>query len=251
MTTGTITKFPINTILEFATSADYGLCPTLCGEVTDLNEASHNHAVSESGIKQAIIDASIDNIVFINLGDGYGIHAYSDEITAYFNTISANSDYLTGWIDNNTLILSAWGESLSSTTAGSGIYDANLSVQGGKFQYSNTIAASAIPSTGQVLANAQQDDIIGKIFIKCFTPVEPNGTRFSIGINGDTERYTSQFNTPTAQGLFTDWSYAHGLTAEYDWLSANTDILLYKYGNTPASGSIGISIFYDQAEWPS
>ncbi len=249
MPTGTITKFPITTIFEFADSSGYGLCYTLCGEVRDIDHASRDITVSESGIRFAIDQAKINDIAFINLGNGNPIYAFSDENTAFFYTLSAGpSEYISGVMVGNTLVLSGQGEPLSSFLPVG--YDQPLSVQGGKLQYGKTFEVSGIPTTGFLLAETSGNDCIAKMFIKCFTPVEPNGATFSIGIDGEPERYVAQFATPTASGLFDDWRYSYGLTGEYDWISSAKDIVLYVNGTVPTSGKMGVTIFYDKIEWP-
>lgn len=250
MPTGTITKFPITTIFEFADRDSFGLCPALCGEVGPIETASMDIPVSEAGIRFAINQAKIDDIAFVNLGDGSPVYAFSDDSTAYFYSLSAYpSDYITGYLDGNTVVLSGDGEELSSFIPVG--YNQPLSVQGGRYQYGNTFEVSGVPVTGMVLANTVVDDCIAKMFIKCMVPVEPNGATMSIGIDGEPERYVAQFTPPSAAGLFTGWKYSYGLTAEHDWTYADRDIVLYLNGTVPVSGRMGVSIFYDQIEWPA
>jgi len=251
MAIGQITSFPINTILEFATSAQHGLCPQLSGYIhDDILDCDVNTPVSEAGIRIAL-NSTDDTIGYTNLGTGYPIFATLDAPTAYYNVLSAISNYVTGFISNGTLFLSAYGDPTSGTSAiVSG--DQPLSVQGGKYQYSNTISGGDIETAGYIISDTVQDDVLAKTFIKCTVPFEQNGSTYSIGVSSDTFEnktlITNIFEAPSAAGLV-PFTYSDSMSAEYYWLNSPSELRIYRYGSAVSYGEIGISTFYDNVVW--
>ena len=246
MTMGTITNFPITTILEYADRNKHGLCPQLCGYIHDnLNDCDLDCPVSERAISTAIQFLG-GNLQYRNIGVGYNIYTLNDGITAQYNTISPDSMDITGFMIGNTVVLSAKG---ISTGIGEG---QELSVQGGKYQYSQTLSANDIETNGTIIANPDQDDVLAKTFIYCKEPFEQNGSTYSLGLSTPTFEnktlITNQFQAPSAEGLV-DFTYNTTMSAEYYWLPSDAEIRIYRNGNQPTSGQIGISVFYDHVIW--
>ena len=114
-----LTEFPIQTVLEFADQNEHGLCPQLCGSVSpSLSDCDLNKPVSERGIR-IMLDGTDTTIGYVNLGSGYPIYSSSNGITALYNTLSADSDYITGFLSADTIFLSAFADSDTSTSGGS------------------------------------------------------------------------------------------------------------------------------------
>lgn len=247
MASGKINNFPVYTVLEYATSGRAGICPILKPSVRPLVEADINSVPSEKAVRDAI-EAIDPYINYANVGDGIGIFKdTSGNNVALYNTILfENGPGMSGYIQNNTLYLS--GGETSGTTSGYLVGD--ISVQGGMHQYSSTIDANTISTSGLTLVRAQEDDVIGKMFLKCDIPFEQNNSEYSIGTADDKEFYTERFNAPSAAGLVS-FKYNIAMSGEYDWCSEDKDILIYRYGDEPVSGSLGISIFYDKVRWQS
>ena len=245
MSMGSITTFPISTVIEFANRSEHGLCPQLCGYIHDiLSECDLDVPVSERAIRYAI-NYMDGNIEYRNIGVGADIYSNSIDITAFYNTISANSDNITSFMVGNTLVLSAGA-------TGSSINGQPLSVQGGKYQYSQTLSATDTLTGGTIIANPVTDDVLAKTFIYCKQPFEQNGSTYSIGLSTPTFEnktlITNQFIAPSAEGLV-PFSYNSAMSAEYYWLNEDAEIRLYRYGNLPTSGQLGISVFYDHVIW--
>ena len=159
-------------------------------------------------------------------------------------------DSLISWLDNGTVYLS--GGAINTTVGVTGnLSGEEVSVQGGLYQYSNTVEISAVPLSGFILANASTDNVIGKIFIKCITPVDQNGALYSIGLTGDNQRYIKYFEAPNTSGILDKdhMDYGIGLSGEYDWLYENKNLMLFRQGNVANYGQLGISIFYDKVIW--
>ena len=251
MAIGSLVEFPISTILEFSTSGQHGLCPQLCGSIhEELSACNFNTPVSERGIRLAL-DSADTNTSYTNLGNGQPIYAYMDAPTAFYNTISADSQYITGFISGDTLFLSGYGTSGSTITSGS-TATSPISIQGGRYQYSDTFAASAIQTSGYVIGYPIEDDLLAKTFIKCTVPFEQNGSTYSIGVCGgtweDKNLITSGFPAPSAEGLV-DFTYSNTMSAEYYWLTGNSELRIYRYGSQCTSGEIGVTTFYDNVAW--
>lgn len=242
MTLGSISTFPINTILEYATSGQFGLCPKLKSSINQLNVADSNSPASEKAVRDSI-DLVSETITYTNLDNGYNVYNNSSGNIALYNTINVSGSFLTGYINDNCIILSGYG------LAGSGLLTTgNISVQGGIYQYSNSFNADIIQATGNIIANTKIDDVIGKLFIYCQTPFTQNGSTYSIGIDGDEERYITKFDAPSGSGLVST-TYNNTMSGEYDWITTNKEIKLYRYGSQCAAGRLGVSIFYDKVNW--
>ena len=192
--------------------------------------------------------------IYVNLGSGYPIYSSSNGITALYNTLTADSDHITGFLSADTIFLSAFADPDSSTSGGGGSTTGlvPISVQGGRFQYTNTISASAIPTSGYVIADAVQDDLLAKTFIKCTVPFDQNSSLYSIGVSAaDWENpllITEQFTAPSAEGLV-PFSYSNSMSSEYYWLTGDSELRIYRYGTQCTNGKIGISTFYDNVHW--
>ena len=253
MAIGQITKFPIETILEYATSGQHGLSPQLCGSIhQDLSDCDLNHPVSERGIRLTLdsVDASIG---YENLGTGYPIFSTLVAPTAFYNTIDTTSDYITGFLCGNTLFLSGYGDNSVTGNLPSLSDFQTFSVQGGKYQYSNTIDASEIPNSGYLIDKINADDVIAKTFIKCLVPFEQNASTYTIGVSTtqweDKELITTPFYAPNQQGLV-DFSYSMSMSSEYFWMPIDGELRIYRKQGSPCSyGQIGISTFYDAVVW--
>lgn len=113
MATGTITSFPINTILEFATSAQYGLCPQLCATINNpLEDCSYNYMGSELAVRKAIDPHISGELQFVSVGIGETFIGDfdSDNYAQPFMPLSAGgSTAITAYIS---------GESVSGAIAG-------------------------------------------------------------------------------------------------------------------------------------
>jgi len=254
MSVGTISSFPISTCFEYATSGRFGICPQLKATIDQLDLANKNLPVSEQAVREAI-DAINTQITFENLGisetsacmctHAYGIYESTSGNTGLFKSlVILNTENLTGFLtDNNTIVLSGCSEETSGSTT-----SADIVVQGGKYQYCSTIPASSITIDGLILAYAKQDDLIGKIFIKCLSGFDNNNSTYSIGYTDNKEKYVQQFIAPSAYGLV-DFTYGLGLSGEYDWIDTDKNIKIFRHGDQSTNGILGISIFYDQVYW--
>lgn len=245
MSIGSINTFPIQTIMELATSGQHGLSPIFEKEIRAINLANPNAPASELAIRNAIDQISAGQVFYENIGLGEGIYhgmSLCGDVALY-NTLSFSGD-ITGFIEDNTIILSGAGAeaiSLSEITTA-------FSVQGGLNQYTNVIDASAIQVSGTLISNAKQDDVLGKIFLKCFSPFDSNLSTYSIGTTSNNQLITTLFNAPSAIGLV-PFTYSNNMSGEYYWLSGNDDIYLFRYGSLCTNGQLGISIFYDNVIW--
>lgn len=243
MSLGNITSFPITTILEYATSGRYGLCPQLKSSINQLSLSDKNYPASEKAVRDAIDNIS-ETVYYNNIGNGYNIYNSMSGDVALYNTINISGSFLTGYMIDNLVVISGYGNNITSGTVSTG----SISVQGGLYQYSNNYDANNIQTTGNIIANGKMDDVIGKMFVYCFTPFEQNNSTYSIGIDTDTERYTTKFNAPSAVGLV-PIVYNSTMSKEYDWLNIDRQIKVYRHGDQCASGKIGISVFYDKVVW--
>lgn len=243
MSLGTIIQFPITTILEYATSGRYGLCPQLKSSVRQLSLSDKNTPPSEKAVRDAI-DIVSETIYYENVGGGYNIYNSSSGDIAYYNTINVSGSFLTGYMTDNLIVISGYGTNITSGAVSTG----SISVQGGLYQYSNNYDADNIQATGNIIANGKIDDVIGKMFAYCYTPFEQNGSTYSIGIDTDTERYTIGFPAPSAIGLI-PLVYNSTMSKEYDWLNIDRQIKIYRHGTQCTSGKLGVSIFYDKVAW--
>lgn len=242
MTIGSITSFPINTILEYATSGQFGLCPQLKSSIRQLALSDANSPVSEKAVRDTI-DLVSETIDYVNLDNGYNIYNSNSGNIALYNTINVSGSFLTGYMNNNCIILSGCG--IANTNI---VTTGNISVQGGLHQYSNNYNANAIQASGNIIANAKIDDVIGKMFVYCDIPFTQNGSSYSVGIDGDEERYITKFNAPSTSGLVTT-TYNNAMSGEYDLITSDKEIKLYRYGSQCANGKLGVSVFYDKVYW--
>lgn len=247
MSSGTINDFPLNTILEYATSGQKGLSPQFESVIREISLANQNTPASELAVRTALDTISTSALDYVNLGTGIGIFKTLSGDVAMFNTIEGIGNCTTFSVEQ-TLIISGV-QSLSTTTTGTIL---GATVQGGKYQYTNTLSSVDIETTGCLISNAVQDDVIGKVFVKCFVPFEDNLAVYSIGVSGtsiDKEAIVASFNSPIVTGMV-DLTYSPTMTAnEYNWLSGNYDLYVYRNGAESVSGQIGISVFYDQVKW--
>jgi len=275
MAVGQLTKFPIKTILEFATDTRKGIMPVLKSEVKMLEEASPSGVPSELAVRKAINQIN-SHAQFESVGIGMPIFSQMAGTQAQINSlIPSGADAI--WLDTttNTVMLSGWAVS-SSTSAtldyivfnegdmcvndsvividpplnGSSVITTyGMSVQGGKNQYCAEINYDELATSGVAIATAYRDDVIGKIFIKCEVPLEQNGSVYSVGDWTDKIKYTQNFSAPVNAGLV-NFEYGDGMTSEFSWISAaSADIVLWTYGTPPVTGKLGFSIFYDHVNW--
>jgi len=255
MATGTINNFPIPIIFELANREDFGMCPQLCAYIHDnVEEADYNAAASEHAIRLAI-DGVSDVIGYENTGSGEGIFNNLAGVHAYFNGLSGQGNLTVGLASDTITFV---GEREIIDGGGGGAIDPIphiYSVQGGKHQYSTTLSASTLtPGSGYILAEAKTDDVIGKIFLNCVNGFSTADTLISVGNDTNSEAYIQQFNAPIVSGLIDSEKALYGpsLTGEYNWINetAGEEIKLFVGGSASTSGSVGVSIFYDQVVWP-
>lgn len=244
MSFGTITEFPVTTILEFATSGKHGLCPQLKSTINSLINSDLNSPASEQAVREAIDEIST-HITYQNSGIGYSIYSsMSGNDIALYNSINPVSGlHLTGGLINNLIILSG-----AANPPVTGVVTGTLSVQGGLHQYSTSISASAIQVSGTLIANSKLDDVIGKIFVYCQSPFQQNSSQYTIGIDSERDKYIKEFDAPSTNGLVST-SYNIALSGEYDWIKSDTSIKIYRSGSQCNTGKVGISIFYDKVVW--
>ena len=269
MAIGQITKFPIETKFEFATSGQFGICPQLCAYIHDVElECDPNVPVSEHGISLAIDGLKNGNVYFKNIGTGYGIwDSINSQGLNLHNVLVGNETTIVGneqMTENTSLQITLNSEHeviFNGLELGEdGPIDPSTldfcknanSVQGGKYQYVSEI--DSFNTSGMIIAHAAVDNVIGKIFIKSIDRFITD-TQFSIGVSGDQEKYIKKFQAPTISNLHLNHEvikYNDGLLdKEYDWIATGDiqDIKLFYYGETPTSGKLKFNVFYDKINW--
>ena len=275
MSTGQLTKFPINTILQFANEDRKGITPKLQSQVRMLADADHSLVPSELAVRKAL-DQVNSHAQFKSVGDGSPLFAQMAGNQGQINSLipsGASNIWLDGTSD--TVMVSGWAvSSATSSTLDYIVFNVGdacvnnsvlvidpplngatilttygMSVQGGKNQYCAQLDYTQMSVSGTVITTVNQDDVIGKMFIKCEVPLEQNGSIYSVGDWIDKTKYTAQFSAPSHAGLVS-FEYGDGMTSEFSWISASSDnIVLWTYGTPPATGTLGFSVFYDHVNW--
>jgi hypothetical protein len=267
MITGQLTSFPITTVLELASSARTGICPTMQSIVRPVSLASLDVTASEHAIRLALDDIIGNGITYSNILGGVpvfeSLSSWTPELSTYyanFNTLSAGGQYLTGYMSGHTMLLSGWynDDIYNFYPAGS----VKMPVQGGRYQYSRTFDENDFiymhANNGLNIGFASANDLIGKIFIKSygtdFSATNNAEVSFSVGTDADDERYVRKFHAPVLNGLV-DFQYnVVTLSGGFVWLKADEVIKMYCHYTTLSdpfdSGMrLGVSVFYDQAEF--
>jgi hypothetical protein len=244
---GTIDKFPINTIFEYADSVQHGISPKLLSEVRkDINDCSVDDPVSERAIRYAVDDGSLHEGLYKNIGLGTPIYSHNEGISAQYYTLSSNSTDLNIYVDNDTVMLSGGLREYNNTLQ-------DLSVQGGRYQYSNNISIPIVDASGVKIAYPNKNDVVGKIFIKCNEVPDNANSLYSIGITDgvieDKNYFTKDFNI-TNNGLV-KFEYSDSLSSEFLYIdNDSSEIRVYhKNSETSTVGNISVNIFYDEVVW--
>jgi hypothetical protein len=275
MAIGQITKFPINTIFEFATSAQFGLCPQLCSYIHEFTaDCDFNKPVSEHGISLITSELSGYDVYFKNVGRGLG-KVWSHEVgnLNFHNTFVEGPGTVVGTTpisfdtslqivlnSNNTIVLNGIKSIGSNINTGINSFLDNVSsesVQGGKYQYVNVISGSMLdPVSGAIITSTLTDDVIGKIVIKTLSGFEPGPTEtvcgecinlddgipsgwaaLSIGTMQDKDCYVKRFLTPIEDNTL----------LKNDVLRYNYKLTKKEYDWISPSDEKDIRIFYEGA----
>lgn len=274
MTLGLIQSFPIDTTYEFASSTTSGICPQLCAYIHDLQyECDTEKIVSERGIRLHINELEELSGAIRNVGSGFGIWDSVVDNIQLHNVVTAGENAVINAepIDTNTTLQitlqsgtivfdgfsSVSGQALSGGLSYddiSGFTAYSDSVQGGRYQYVNTVTAAEIhPTSGAIIATPAADDVIGKIFMKCTVPFDNNLATLSVGLCGEPAVYVEPFGAPTATGHVRNDVQVYGtkLQKEFDWIAPSEvkPIMVYTAGAPLLSGAMKFNIFYDNAHW--
>lgn len=265
MTSGTLTSFPITTVLELANETRSGICPIMESIVDPISLATHDATVSEHGIRLSLDDMLRNNIVYDNLDGGEPVfislsswHPSLSSSYANYRSLSALGPYLTGYVDNENIYLSGWyNEDIYNYSPGG---TSRLPMQGGKYQFSRMFDNNDIVTMktgGLPVGYAHANDMIGKIFIKSVGTPFTQSIQFSIGTATDDEKYVRKFTPPSTYGL-ADFNYnIYALSGGFVWIRSNTEdecetgirIFSHYDGESFTTEKIGVSIFYDMADF--
>ena len=263
-------NFPFYISDQCATSAEIGIAPPyISHEEYYADEATlsteMNRPISEKVMSQLTEDYnvsvkynSIDDEILSSTASGFHIFHSQDGALANYISLSASSENLSTFIDDNGALVLSGGnvisgdfssvaESLTSIITG---YLSGTWTHGGQFQHSHKIPLDMVTSGGYKISTLKTDNVLANIFIRqniaCNTATD---VKYSIGTSAKPFEFISKFTPKTTIATYTVDEYCRTYPFYY-WVSAPTDLVIYKYGaGNITAGELDISIFYDEAKW--
>lgn len=248
-----ISSLPIGGITEEATIYRRGISPILDSWIPPLSAASLCNPASEKAIRTALDEMQIGSLAFVNEGTGSNIFSNYDATSsvAYFRTLSISGTDMTVSESSAGLSLSA-GQSAAAPTY---IDMIETGVAGGNCHFSKTFELSSIYPSGVVIGRISNGDMIGRISLKCLSPMQLSGQLYTIGTRSTNVSSLAYDIEPTSTtGLMFDFSYGSMLTGnEFAYFDADDDLIFNNdirfQGTILSAGKIAVNVLYDHAYW--
>ena len=254
---GRIIRFPIQIATNLASEIGFGITPALYSTVRDISSASISEVPSERADRLAL-DAI--TVTFTGDNPATGENIYVDSTVDIDGIITVNFKSLNGL---QSIVTFSDTYYLNIGTNQPGIPNSvpyvvtKKTVNGGIIQERVEVNCDSFNSLSNSLnlITLKSGMCIGKILIRCTIPFDSDYVYYSIGIDGDTERFIKLFKAPVAMGPV-DITYGQFMEDKVEYVSAYTSnivllkdgvfLRMYRDGQVNQVGQMQVVIFYDQ-----